>query len=161
MVTKNFSHMQVFFILFSVYFAVYQYINSKCLYRTHVTYVETADSWRAGSFLLHLPTVYRFSATFVRPDQAVAPCTLPDGGCNYLRRVTTALCCTCCTYTLRASGLTTPKPGSYFLIVCHLRAWFFALYTETVCYAKYMFLYEYICSQQIRVYLIQSFPVQS
>ena len=28
--------MQVFFILFSVYFAVYQYINSKCLYRTHV-----------------------------------------------------------------------------------------------------------------------------
>ena len=30
--------MQVFFILFSVYFAVYQYINSKCLYRTHVNY---------------------------------------------------------------------------------------------------------------------------
>ena len=30
--------MQVFFILFSVYFAVYQYINSKCLYRTHVKY---------------------------------------------------------------------------------------------------------------------------
>ena len=29
--------MQVFFILFSVHFAVYQYINSKCLYRTHVT----------------------------------------------------------------------------------------------------------------------------
>ena len=28
--------MQVFFILFSVYFAVYQYINSKCLCRTHV-----------------------------------------------------------------------------------------------------------------------------
>ena len=28
--------MQVFVILFSVYFAVYQYINSKCLYRTHV-----------------------------------------------------------------------------------------------------------------------------
>ena len=28
--------MQVFFILFSVYFTVYQYINSKCLYRTHV-----------------------------------------------------------------------------------------------------------------------------
>ena len=28
--------MQVFFILFSVHFAVYQYINSKCLYRTHV-----------------------------------------------------------------------------------------------------------------------------
>ena len=28
--------MQVFFILFSVYFAIYQYINSKCLYRTHV-----------------------------------------------------------------------------------------------------------------------------
>ena len=33
--------------------------------------------------------------------------------------------------------------------------------TEIVCYAKYMFLYEYICPQQIRVYLIQSFPVQS
>ena len=31
--------MQVFFILFSVHFAVYQYINSKCLYRTHVNYV--------------------------------------------------------------------------------------------------------------------------
>ena len=30
--------MQVFFILFSVYFAIYQYINSKCLYRTHVGY---------------------------------------------------------------------------------------------------------------------------
>lgn len=30
--------MQVFFILFSVHFAVYQYINSKCLYRTHVKY---------------------------------------------------------------------------------------------------------------------------
>ena len=30
--------MQVFFILFSVYFAIYQYINSKCLYRTHVNY---------------------------------------------------------------------------------------------------------------------------
>ena len=30
--------MQVFFILFSVHFAVYQYINSKCLYRTHVNY---------------------------------------------------------------------------------------------------------------------------
>lgn len=28
--------MQVFFILFSVHFAVYQYINSKYLYRTHV-----------------------------------------------------------------------------------------------------------------------------
>ena len=28
--------MQVFFILFSVHFAVYQYIKSKCLYRTHV-----------------------------------------------------------------------------------------------------------------------------
>ena len=28
--------MQVFFILFSVYFAIYQYINSKYLYRTHV-----------------------------------------------------------------------------------------------------------------------------
>ena len=64
-------------------------------------------------------------------------------------------------YTLRASGLTTPKPGSYFLIVCHLRAWFFALDAAIVCYAKYMFLYEYICPQQIRVYLIQSFPVQS
>ena len=32
--------MQVFFILFSVYFAIYQYINSKCLYRTHVIYEE-------------------------------------------------------------------------------------------------------------------------
>ena len=32
--------MQVFFILFSVHFAVYQYINSKCLYRTHVTYLH-------------------------------------------------------------------------------------------------------------------------
>ena len=31
--------MQVFFILFSVHFAVYQYINSKCLYRTHVILV--------------------------------------------------------------------------------------------------------------------------
>ena len=30
--------MQVFFILFSIHFAVYQYINSKCLYRTHVNY---------------------------------------------------------------------------------------------------------------------------
>lgn len=32
--------MQVFFILFSVHFAVYQYINSKCLYRTHVIYTQ-------------------------------------------------------------------------------------------------------------------------
>ena len=32
--------MQVFFILFSVHFAVYQYINSKCLYRTHVVLEE-------------------------------------------------------------------------------------------------------------------------
>ena len=48
-----------------------------------------------------------------------------------------------------------------FLFACHLRAWFFALDTAIVCYAKYMFLYEYICPQQIRVYLIQSFPVQS
>ena len=32
--------MQVFFILFSVHFAVYQYINSKCLYRTHVNYKD-------------------------------------------------------------------------------------------------------------------------
>ena len=32
--------MQVFFILFSVHFAVYQYINSKCLYRTHVKIVN-------------------------------------------------------------------------------------------------------------------------
>ena len=48
-----------------------------------------------------------------------------------------------------------------FLYACHLRAWFFALDTAIVCYAKYMFLYEYICPQQIRVYLIQSFPVQS
>ena len=32
--------MQVFFILFSVHFAVYQYINSKCLYRTHVNYID-------------------------------------------------------------------------------------------------------------------------
>ena len=31
--------MQVFFILFSVHFAVYQYINSKCLYRTHVNLI--------------------------------------------------------------------------------------------------------------------------
>ena len=38
---------------------------------------------------------------------------------------------------------------------------FFRPDTEIVCYAKYMFLYEYICPQQIRVYLIQSFPVQS
>lgn len=44
-----------------------------------------------------------------------------------------------------------------FLYACHLRAWFFALDTETVCYAKYMFLYEYICPQQIRVYLIHPF----
>ena len=48
-----------------------------------------------------------------------------------------------------------------FLFACHLRALFFALDTAIVCYAKYMFLYEYICPQQIRVYLIQSFPVQS
>ena len=32
--------MQVFFILFSVHFAVYQYINSKCLYRTHVNLIS-------------------------------------------------------------------------------------------------------------------------
>ena len=44
-----------------------------------------------------------------------------------------------------------------FLIACHLRAWFFAPDTEIVCYAKYMFLYEYICPQQIRVYLIHPF----
>ena len=54
-----------------------------------------------------------------------------------------------------------PSPFFLFLYACHLRAWFFALDTEIVCYAKYMFLYEYICPQQIRVYLIQSFPVQS
>ena len=44
--------MQVFFILFSVHFAVYQYINSKCLYRTHVNYlldiVWTFDHQQAG-----------------------------------------------------------------------------------------------------------------
>ena len=34
------------------------------------------------------------SVTFVRPDQAAASYTLPAGGCNYLRWVTTALCCT-------------------------------------------------------------------
>ena len=48
-----------------------------------------------------------------------------------------------------------------FLYACHLRALFFALDAAIVCYAKYMFLYEYICPQQIRVYLILSFPVQS
>ena len=32
--------------------------------------------------------------TFVRSDQAAAHFTLPAGGCNYLRWVTTALCCT-------------------------------------------------------------------
>ena len=58
---------------------------------------------------------------------------------------------TCC-------SLTFPM---FFFIACHLRAWFFALDSAIVCYAKYMFLYEYICPQQIRVYLIQSFPVQS
>ena len=34
------------------------------------------------------------SVTFVRPDQAAAPRTLPAGGCIYLLWVTTALCCT-------------------------------------------------------------------
>ena len=45
-------------------------------------------------FLGHLPTVCHFSSSFVRPDQAAAPFTLPAGGCIYLRWVTTALCCT-------------------------------------------------------------------
>ena len=54
-----------------------------------------------------------------------------------------------------------PSPFFLFLYACHLRAWFFALDTEIVCYAKYMFLYEYICPKQIRVFLIQAFPVQS
>ena len=36
--------MQVFFILFSAYFAIYQYINSKCLYRTHVIYCYLTGS---------------------------------------------------------------------------------------------------------------------
>ena len=60
-VTKNFSHMQVFFILFSVYFAIYQYINSKCLYRTHVNllttkpfhYEKTISSFAFGSPIDH------------------------------------------------------------------------------------------------------------
>ena len=46
------------------------------------------------TFFCHLPTVSLFSVTFVRPDQAAALCTLPVGGCIYLRWVTTALCCT-------------------------------------------------------------------
>ena len=45
----------------------------------------------------------------MRPDQAAAPLTLPAGGCIYLRWVTTALCCTGCFYTLRASGFSTPQ----------------------------------------------------
>ena len=58
-------------------------------------------------------------------------------------------------------GSLLPPHFFLFLIACHLRALFFALDTAIVCYAKYVFLYEYICPQQIRVYLIQSFPVQS
>ena len=34
------------------------------------------------------PAVF-FSSSLVRPDQAAAPCTLPAGGCNYLRCATT------------------------------------------------------------------------
>ena len=61
-----------------------------------------------------------FSVTFVRPDQAAASYTLPAGSCNYLRWVTTALCCTGYIYTLRASGLTTQEPDAdffFFMIV--------------------------------------------
>ena len=43
------------------------------------------------------------------PCQAAAPYTLPAGGWIYLRWVTTALCCTGCFYTLRASGFSTPQ----------------------------------------------------
>ena len=58
--------MQVFFILFSVYFAVYQYINSKCLYRTHVKLYLMIFGTRNpekslchifGTILSHLPNV--------------------------------------------------------------------------------------------------------
>ena len=46
--------MQVFFILFSVHFAVYQYINSKCLYRTHV---------KLGSFYVYTSLQIQHGAT--------------------------------------------------------------------------------------------------
>ena len=49
--------MQVFFILFSVHFAVYQYINSKCLYRTHVNLRKDFCIFR----FCETPEISRFS----------------------------------------------------------------------------------------------------
>ena len=56
----------------------------------------------------HLPTVYLFLSRLFALTKQLRPTLSLAGGCNYLRWVTTALCCTGCTYTLRASGLTTP-----------------------------------------------------
>ena len=63
--------MQVFFILFSVHFAVYQYINSKCLYRTHVKictfgfsdYSKLSNSYAPSSFFTSVSESLPVAAT--------------------------------------------------------------------------------------------------
>ena len=53
--------MQVFFILFSVYFAVYQYINSKCLYRTHVKIIDSSEYSDYSNYFEKLPQMLAYS----------------------------------------------------------------------------------------------------
>ena len=81
----------------------------------------------------------RYSCTYPVPAQLYASCN------------TSAL----------LPSLLQPYLPNVFLYCLSFEGLIFALDTAIVCYAKYMFLYEYICPQQIRVYLIQSFPVQS
>ena len=72
-------------------------------------YRQTSIIINAVRLLARDESAVFFSASFVRPDQAAALYTLPAGGWIYLRWVTTALCCTGCFYTLRASGFSTPQ----------------------------------------------------
>ena len=57
--------------------------------------------------------IYLWSAIFLRrlcaQTKQLRPSLYRAGGCIYLRWVTTALCCTGCFYTLRASGFSTPQ----------------------------------------------------
>ena len=65
--------MQVFFILFSVHFAVYQYINSKCLYRTHVKVclfilLVTNNNKKSVNFRYASSDSLRSSTTYYQPN---------------------------------------------------------------------------------------------
>ena len=98
------------------------------------------------------------SVTFVRPDQAAAHFTLPAGGCNYLRWVTTALCCTGCTYTLRASGFPTHSLLSLSRAQSlHIHGWATAqrVFGQT---SKYSVLASSTCRVSARLFLLRSFP---